>query len=677
MRRRHRHVHQPPGCLSAGCLTNLATTCVGGPPPNCDDGNPCTADSCNPDVGCVHTPTPGVSCDDGNACTTHDNCNATGMCTGGIVLNCDDGNSCTTDTCNSQFGCVHQPLPLGSACNDGNACTTGDTCVAATATSTCLRGDCAVDVICQGSTRNCDDSNVCTTDTCDPTTGCVNTPRPEASCDDHNACTIYDICDDRGTCVGHVMNTCDDGDQCTADSCNPTTGCAHTPRYGLPCDDGNACTTNDVCSGPVPPFVSNPVLTCIGGPPPNCDDGNPCTADSCNTATGCVHTATPGVACNDGNACTSNDTCTSTGACVGRDVTPPVISNLTANPAYLWPPNHTMRNITLSYTASDGCGGAVTCQVTQVTSNEPVNGTGDGDASPDWSSLPTTSLQLRAERAGGGAGRVYTITLTCADGSGNATTATTTVQVKHDISSPKSGAAFRIGSTVSFAGSFWDVLGKTHTGQWLFDSLSTPAVISEPTASRPGSVTGAYTFTSAGVYAVKMNVTDRSGATGSADAVDGVDDLVVVYDPSGGFVTGGGWLNSPAGALTSNPALTGKVNFGFVSKYFRNATNPRGETEFDFRLAGFTFNAVNFDYLVVSGPKAQYKGAGKVNGGGSYQFILTVIDGQYSGTGVDTFRIKIWNKSSGAIVYDNQRGAPDNADPTTPVGAGSSIVIQP
>jgi hypothetical protein len=152
----------------------------------------------------------------------------------------------------------------------------------------------------------------------------------------------------------------------------------------------------------------------------------------------------------------------------------------------------------------------------------------------------------------------------------------------------------------------------------------------------------------------------------------------VIYDPNGGYVTGGGWVNSPPGAYQANPGLTGKVNFGFVSKYFKNATNPKGETEFDFRLAGFKFNAVNLDYLMISGAKAMYKGFGKVNGDAGYSFILTVIDGQATnGGGVDKFRMKIWNKNTGAIVYDNQMGAPDNADPVTPVGAGSSIMIQP
>jgi hypothetical protein len=88
-------------------------------------------------------------------------------------------------------------------------------------------------------------------------------------------------------------------------------------------------------------------------------------------------------------------------------------------------------------------------------------------------------------------------------------------------------------------------------------------------------VKGTYTFTAMGVYAVKMNVKDAGGALGTADAVDGLNAYVVIYDPNGGYVTGGGWLDSPAGALASDPSLVGKVSFVFVSKYFRNATNPR------------------------------------------------------------------------------------------------------
>jgi hypothetical protein len=109
----------------------------------------------------------------------------------------------------------------------------------------------------------------------------------------------------------------------------------------------------------------------------------------------------------------------------------------------------------------------------------------------------------------------------------------------------------------------------------------------------------------------------------------------------------------------------------------RNATNPKGETQIHFAEGGLEFNALNYDYLAMSGAKAQLRGFGKVNGESGYNFILTVIDGQLKGGGgVDKFRIKIWNKTTGATVFDSQMGASDAADPSTPIGTGSSIVIQ-
>ena len=152
---------------------------------------------------------------------------------------------------------------------------------------------------------------------------------------------------------------------------------------------------------------------------------------------------------------------------------------------------------------------------------------------------------------------------------------------------------------------------------------------------------------------------------------------MVIYDPNGSYTIGGGWIISPAGSYPANPALTGKLSFGFNSKY-TNAKNPKGETLIHFALGNFEFNALNYDYLAISGSaRAQFKGFGKVNGDAGYNFILTVIDGQGSGGGgVDKFRIKIWNKLTGAIVFDNQMGSSDAADPSSAVGLGSSIIIQ-
>ncbi len=110
---------------------------------------------------------------------------------------------------------------------------------------------------------------------------------------------------------------------------------------------------------------------------------------------------------------------------------PLVIAGGTASPSSLWPPNHKMIAVTVSYSISGGCG-TDACSITSVTSNEPLNGTGDGNTSPDWQIVDGHHVNLRAERAGSGSGRVYTITVTCTDGGGHTTTKSVAVTVAHN-----------------------------------------------------------------------------------------------------------------------------------------------------------------------------------------------------------------------------------------------------
>lgn len=153
---------------------------------------------------------------------------------------------------------------------------------------------------------------------------------------------------------------------------------------------------------------------------------------------------------------------------------------------------------------------------------------------------------------------------------------------------------------------------------------------------------------------------------------------VVTYDPDGGFVTGGGWIWSPAGASTLNPLAEGKATFGFVSKYQKGANVPTGNTEFQFQAGNLNFKSKVYEWLVISGgTKAQYKGSGTINGSGDFGFMLTATDGDKLSTpGPDRFRIRIWVKTSGDIVYDNQIGAGDTADPVMSVH-GSIVIHEP
>ena len=251
----------------------------------CGDGTVCTTDVCDPGdpnadpvTGCVNAP---IDCDDDIFCTV-DSCDPADGCvnTRDDSL-CDDGAVCEIAECKpgddaDDNGCVY--TPDDSRCDDRNACTT-DACDP--------DSEAAGDDGCTHTPVDCDDDIYCTVDSCDPDTGCVNT-NDDSRCNDNNVCT-RDVCrpgsEDAGDdgCV-HIPIDCDDGIACTVDTCDPETGCANTPDDDL-CDDNDVCTT-DVCdpeSGTADGCTHTPI---------SCDDGIVCTADSCDSVDGCQNVPT-------------------------------------------------------------------------------------------------------------------------------------------------------------------------------------------------------------------------------------------------------------------------------------------------------------------------------------------------------------------------------------------------
>ena len=204
-----------------------------------------------------------------------------------------------------------------------------------------------------------------------------------------------------------------------------------------------------------------------------------------------------------------------------------------------------------------------------------------------------------------------------------------------------------VGTTVSASVSFTDPDKlDTHSAVWDWGDGNTSAgVVTESNGA--GTVTGDHAYSVPGVYPVQVTVQDNYGNSDTA-----VYEFVVVYDPNGGFVTGGGWIDSPAGAYTADLSLTGKATFGFVSKYQKGASLPEGNTEFQFKAGDLNFKSVSYEWLVVNqgSSNAQFKGSGTINGEGSYKFMLWAKDGD-----PDTFRIKIWEEVDGVeiVVYDN------------------------
>lgn len=316
-------------CRGTRCIRESACgadqTCCNGAcvAAGCDDGQPCTLDSCNvdPDVaplGCVHLS--GSTCEDGNLCTTGESCGATMTCGGGRPIDCDDGNPCTVDTCGAAVGCVHEAVLLY---DDGDECTIGE--------------DCLGTVLVPGTPATCDDGVGCTTDVCTTGAGCSHTPDDDACtavaggiCDGEDGCQYPGACtaatcspasacetarclSDRTTCSRDPVcaagvlccgGTCcpDDGDPCTDEVCSGTS-CTH-PFNTAVCDDEDACTVSDRCAAG----------TCAGTPM-TCAGSTDCVAQVCTGGT-CSPMARPdGTTCSDGNACTSGDACAS-GACV-------------------------------------------------------------------------------------------------------------------------------------------------------------------------------------------------------------------------------------------------------------------------------------------------------------------------------------------------------------------------
>jgi len=161
------------------------------------------------------------------------------------------------------------------------------------------------------------------------------------------------------------------------------------------------------------------------------------------------------------------------------------------------------------------------------------------------------------------------------------------------------------------------------------------------------SLMGNHSYSQPGVYTVQAEVAYSSGEPDISTL-----NYVIAYDPDGGFVTGGGWIDSPEGAYKLDETLSGKATFGFVSKLKKGATVPTGNSEFVFEAGDLNFHSSSYQGLVVTGSDyARFKGLGTINGEGDYRFMVWAGDGD-----TDTFRIRIWEEDERGTetdLYDN------------------------
>jgi len=255
-----------------------------------------------------------------------------------------------------------------------------------------------------------------------------------------------------------------------------------------------------------------------------------------------------------------------------------------------------------------------------------------------YASGSSTSINFTPDDDG-----AYDVTVTVTDsGSANGSdletvTATNVAPVITSISGPT--APVQLGNSASITTTYTDDgAADTHTATVTWDDSTTSTI-----SCTAGTCLASRIYAAPGVYGVTVVVADDDGGS---DSTTFTYVIVVDAENTGSFVTGGGFIDTPSGKGT----LT--VN----AKYQKNQTAPTGVTQF--KLAGSDLKSTSYDWLVVSGSNAQYQGTATINGSGSYGFLVVVSDGS-----PDTFRIRVWDKTTLSTVYDS--GSPQ------PLGGGN------
>ena len=219
-------------CVDAVCCTTAA----------CTAADTChAAGTCQAGTGVCSSPTLGNStpCDDGNACTQIDYCQG-GTCIGTSPIACPSIPCHSANTCNSMTGmCQAAAQPDGTPCSVSNFCWAGP--------PTCVAGVCTSALTTCPAAGPCTDPGVCdpVTQTCSPTK-----KQDGTSCDDGDACTQIDTCND-GVCEGASAVACQPEDEChDAGTCNKGTGLCDNPEKpdGTPCSAGHC--EEGVCVNP-------------------------------------------------------------------------------------------------------------------------------------------------------------------------------------------------------------------------------------------------------------------------------------------------------------------------------------------------------------------------------------------------------------------------------------------
>ena len=285
-----------------------ANGCVVAEDLNCDDGFTCTTDSCDPQAGCINEAdntvcADGAYCNGVEVCAVDDPAADANGCIGGVLVDCDDGMECSNNYCDENSDSCAVILD-NDLCNDNLFCNGTESCNP-TGAGHDARGCVSGSVPCSA------DNFDCTTDGCDEATDiCTHVPN-DALCANDSYCDGVETCSVTQGCIAGSAVDCNDDVACTVDSCDDTQDiCVNAPNNTL-CQDNIFCNGEEVC---------NVLLGCVDGTPEECDDGIDCTSDSCNPLFDVCYNIPQNDFCDDSAFCNGEEICVAGSGCQTQDV---------------------------------------------------------------------------------------------------------------------------------------------------------------------------------------------------------------------------------------------------------------------------------------------------------------------------------------------------------------------
>lgn len=320
-------------------------------------------------------------------------------------------------------------------------------------------------------------------------------------------------------------------------------------------------------------------------------------------------------------------------------------------------------------------------------SSPALSGSADDDSGPPsltWSYQPVSGVDAGAACTFSDPHRartritctddgVYRATLTASDGANGPVADSARVTIRNvaptlSLSAPAAWQVFRARTAVDLSASFTDPgANDTHTCRISWDDGTASSA-----AAQGSSCSGAHTFARAGMYSMKVTVTDDDGGSDSGEV------MVVVYDPEGPFANVDGSLASSTGAWQQDGGVTGELWSNLVARYYgASATRPTGTLKSWLTGTGLRFEGGDrgLEWLVVTPDgKVAARATGTLQGGSARYGMLL-----YGADGPDTGRVVVWPLADGADPpatpwYDSRRGQSYDVDDATLGGLLSGTV---